>query len=341
MIPNFSLTDIERVKQQLAVSRKIVIVTHHKPDGDAMGASLALNDYLKSNRHNVSVIVPSDYPDFLKWLPGDDGVVNFEKSVSKAESLIADAEIIFVLDFNEPGRVENMEPALRKSGAFKIMIDHHLKPDSFCNLTFSYTEASSTCELVYRFVKAIDDGYKLTLAFSENIYVGIMTDTGSFRFSSTTGDVHRIIADLLDAGVKPHHIHEAVYDNFSFNRTRFLGYCLSEKLTVLNDFNTAYIAVSKKELDQYQHQTGDTEGIVNYALGIKGMRMAAFFSEQENMVKISFRSKGSFSVRELAAQHFSGGGHTNAAGGKSHLTLDQTITKFIDLLPFYKNDLTK
>lgn len=341
MIPNFSLNDIAKVTQALSLPRKIAIVTHYKPDGDAMGSSLALYDFLKNKGHDVVVVSPSDYPDFLKWMPGDEAVINFEFTPSKAQELLTNAELIFILDFNDERRVEKMEELLRATKGFKIMIDHHLHPTDFCDVTFSFSAASSTCELIYRFAKAIDNAYTPTLAFAENIYTGIMTDTGSFRFSSTTGDVHNIIADLLNAGVIPNKIHEAIYDNFSANRTHFLGFCLKDKLTVLEDYNVAYIVVSKKELYQYKHQTGDTEGIVNYALGIKGMRMAAFFCEHENIIKISFRSKDDFSVRELAALHFSGGGHQNAAGGKSLISLDETITKFLALLPFYKAELTK
>ncbi|MEO8149711.1 MAG: DHH family phosphoesterase, partial [Bacteroidia bacterium] len=333
MIPVFNANDLATIKQQLSSPRKIAIVTHYKPDGDAMGSSLALYDFLKNLQHDVMVVAPSDYPDFLRWMPGDETVINYEFNPAQAEKVLSNAEIIFMLDFNDERRVEKMEAVLRATKAFKIMIDHHLEPSGFCDITLSFAGASSTCELIYHFAKAIDTSYKLTLAFAENVYVGIMTDTGSFRFSSTSGDVHRIMADLLDAGVIPNKIHEAVYDNFSANRTHFLGFCLKDKLTVLNDYNVAYIVVSKKELYQYKHQTGDTEGIVNYALGIKGMRMAAFLCEHENMIKISFRSKGEFSVKELAAQHFSGGGHQNAAGGKSLIPLDETISKFLALLP--------
>lgn len=341
MIPDFDSKDIAQVQHELSTPRKIAIVTHYKPDGDALGSSLALYDFLKIKGHDVVVVSPSDYPDFLKWMPGNDTIVNFEFSPAKAQELLNDAELIFMLDFNDERRVEKMEDVLRATKAFKIMIDHHLHPTDFCDVTFSFAAASSTCELIYRFAKAIDAKFNPSLPFAESIYTGIMTDTGSFRFSSTTGDVHNIIADLLNAGVIPNKIHEAIYDNFSANRTHFLGFCLKDKLVVLEELNVAYIVVSKKELYQYKHQTGDTEGIVNYALGIKGMRMAAFFCEHENIIKISFRSKDDFSVRELAAEHFSGGGHQNAAGGKSLISLDETIAKFLALLPFYKEKLTK
>jgi len=341
MLPNFDVNHLELIRQKLSKPCQIAIVTHYKPDGDAMGSSLALSEFLSTGNHKVSVVAPSDYPEFLKWLPGDNAVINFEFQPAIAEQILHNAEIIFILDFNDERRVEKMEQVLRAATkGFKIMIDHHLQPTAFCDITFSFPAASSTCELVYRFAKALDENYKPTLAFAENIYTGIMTDTGSFRFSSTTGDVHNIIADLLNAGAIPNKIHEAVYDNYSLNRTRFLGYCIKDKLVVLPEYNVAYIAVAKNELNEYEHQAGDTEGIVNYALGIKGMRMAAFFSESENIIKISFRSKGDFSVKELSATHFSGGGHQNAAGGKSLLTLDETIAKFIALLPFYKNALT-
>lgn len=339
MIPHFNEREIDGLRQQLSKPNNIAIVMHYKPDGDAMGSALALYDFLLGYGHNAKVVAPSKYPEFLFWLPGNNNVINFETDKTQAETCLLNADIIFVLDFNDAARVEAMQDALLQSDAIKVMIDHHLQPTDFCDVAFSFHEASSTCELVYRFMYAMYADYKLTLEAAQNIYTGILTDTGSFKFSSTTGDVHRIIAHLIDVGVIPNEIHEYIYDNFSESRTRFLGYCLQEKLVVVARYNVAYIGITKDALKHFNHETGDTEGIVNYALGIKGMRMAAFFTEQDNGVKISFRSKGSFSVKALAAAHFNGGGHQNAAGGKSTENLDQTIAKFLALLPFYENQL--
>ena len=339
MIPHFNEREINGLRLQLSKPNNISIVMHYKPDGDAMGSALALYDFFLAYGHHVTVVAPSLYPEFLFWLPGNEIVLNFETHQAEAENCLLHADLIFVLDFNDATRVEGMQHALLQSDAIKVMIDHHLQPTDFCDVTFSFNEASSTCELVYRFMFAMYADYKLSLAAAQNIYTGILTDTGSFKFSSTTGDVHRIIAHLIDTGVVPNEIHEKIYDNFSESRTRFLGYCLEQKLVVLQPYNIAYIAVTSAELKLFKHETGDTEGIVNYALGIKGMRMAAFFTEQDNGVKISFRSKGTFSVKALAAAHFNGGGHLNAAGGKSTENLEQTITKFIALLPFYENQL--
>lgn len=340
MIPDFDAESISDIKQRLARRAKITIVMHYKPDGDAMGAALALHDFLKTLGHQSKVISPSDYPDFLKWMPGEKEIINYETQATEAQMCLQEAEVIFILDFNDARRVEKMEAALTSSPAFKILIDHHLEPTAFCDVSFSFTEASSTCELIFHFAKAIKPGYEPSLHFAETIYAGIMTDTGSFRYSSTTGDVHRIVAHLLDAGVVPDKIHELIYDSFSANRTHLLGFCLLQKLKVLAEYNVAFISISRKELYQYQYETGDTEGIVNFALGIKNIRMAAFIAEHENVIKLSFRSKGSFSVKEIASKHFNGGGHRNAAGGKSFTSLDDTVTKFLALLPFYKSELT-
>ena len=339
MIPNFNPESISAIKKLLESPRKVVITTHYKPDGDAMGSSLALWHYLTNNGHQATIISPSDWPDFLSWMPGCDQVVNFEHHFSRSKQLTGDAEIIFCLDFNAVSRVEKYGEYVQKSDAVKILIDHHLDPEYFCNHTFSFPESCATCELVYYFILALNDNTAITQSVAECLYTGIMTDTGSFRFSSMTADTHHLVGNLMKAGASNFYIHEAIYDNFSLDRTRFLGHCIKEKLIVLPDYKTAYIAVSKEELKAFNHKSGDTEGIVNYALGIKGVRMAAFFCERDHLIKISFRSKDDFSVKELASAHFSGGGHRNAAGGRSHDPLDKTVQRFLELLPGLKNEL--
>jgi phosphoesterase RecJ-like protein len=341
MIPNFEPAAISEITALLSSSKKIVIIPHAKPDGDAMGSSLGLYNFLIQKNHEVKVVSPTDYPDFLAWMKGNDKVIIHNNKSTLAKDALKDAEIIFCLDFNSANRVEKLEEDLIQSKAKKIMIDHHLSPAAFCDYTFSFSDSCATSELIYYFILRLDGKKYINKAIGECLYAGIMTDTGSFRFSSMTADTHRVIAALIEAGVDNSKIHELIFDNFSADRMHFLGLCLKDKLVVIPEFNTAYISVHKEELNKYNHLTGDTEGIVNYGLGIKGIRMAAFFAEREDLIKISFRSQGDFSVREIAAEHFEGGGHKNAAGGKSKASLEETIKKFISLLPLYKDQLTK
>lgn len=339
MIPVFEKSSIESLGKLLSTPQNIVVTTHYKPDGDAMGSSLALYNYLKSKGHHVTVITPSDYPDFLYWMPGNEEVVNFEHNYGKAKQITSEASLIFCLDFNTASRTEKYAEYILKSDAKKVLIDHHLDPEYFCEYTFSFPAACATCELVYHFIVALDNVSFISKEIAECLYTGIMTDTGSFRFASMTADTHEIIAQLMRAGASNFDIHEKVYDNFSLDRTKFLGYCIKDRLVVLPEYKTAYISVTKEDLKTYNHRSGDTEGIVNYALGIKGIRFAAFFCERDNLIKISFRSKDEFSVKELAQSHFSGGGHRNAAGGRSNISLESTVNKFLELLPSYKEQL--
>jgi len=335
MIPDFNLADIDLLKAFLDRPRKLVVTTHHRPDGDAMGSSLALGAFLERKGHQVSVVTPSDYPDFLLWMPGQHMVTSFDQEPNKCLDAIRDAEGLFCLDFNTPSRTEKLANAITQCAALKVMVDHHLDPAPFCDITFSFNKSCATSELVFHLIDKLDSVDSINSAMATCLYTGIMTDTGSFRFSSMTADTHSIIAKLIQCGASNHEIHEQIYDNFSIDRTRFLGFCINEKLHVLPEYRTAYIAISHSELDQFNHQAGDTEGIVNFALGIKGIRLAAFFCERDGMIKISFRSKGDFSVKELSSMYFSGGGHTNAAGGKSHDSLEDTVKRFVEILPNY------
>ncbi len=335
----FPSTEIDKVIRLLSSPCEIVITTHHRPDGDAMGSSLGLYNYLIKKGHKVQVITPSEYPDFLFWLPGNNKVLNYENSQIESEKLIQQADIIFCLDFNWIKRVEEMESSLRNSTSKKILIDHHLDPEKSFDIIFSYSEACSTCELIYDFIIALNDLNFIDKSIAECLYCGIMTDTNSFRFSSMKAQTHRIIANLIDFGAENYKIHELVYDNSSESKNRLLGYALFKKLVVINEFNTAYIFLTEKELIEFGFKSGDTEGIVNYALGMKGIRLAAFFSEREGIVKISFRSKNDFSVKELSSKYFGGGGHKNASGGYSTESLDETVKKFLKILPSYKEQL--
>jgi phosphoesterase RecJ-like protein len=337
----FNEEHLSEIKALLSEPKRICIVPHHKPDGDALGASLALYQLLTRLDHKAQVVSPSDFPDFLQWMPGSTEVIDFLKNKNAASEALLNAELIFCLDFNEVSRTEKLKDLLLQSSAKKILIDHHLSPQLFCDFTFSFPEACATCELVYHFI--VKTGFKqwINSKVAECLYAGIMTDSGSFRFPSMKADTHRVIAELMEAGALNYRIHENVYDNFSLERTRFLGYCLSTKLVVLPEYRTAYFHVTKEELKRFHHQNGDTEGIVNYGLSIKGIVLSAFFCEKDDIVKISFRSKDLFSVKDLASKHFNGGGHLNAAGGRSTLSLNETVKQFESLLPLYKDELLR
>ena len=335
----FPSKELQEVKDILSAPQKIVITTHHRPDGDAMGSSLALYNYLLLKGHDVTVITPSEYPEFLEWIPGNANVMVYGKDENVAKKRVEEATIIFCLDFNWMSRIEELEQPVRLSKSVKVLIDHHLDPEKAFDHVFSYSDASSTCELIYEFIVALGDRKIINKEIAECIYTGIMTDTNSFRYASMKSDTHRIIADLIDAGAENFKIHENVYDTSLENRLRLLGYALKEKLQVLPEFNTAFIALSQPELDMFNFKPGDSEGIVNYALSIKGIRLAAFFTEREGEIKISFRSKGDFSVKDMSSKYFQGGGHKNASGGKSDESLEATVQKFLSILPEYKSQL--
>ena len=340
MIPVFDPAALSAVKELITNAQQITITTHHKPDGDALGASLALCNYLKAAGKNVKVVVPSEYPDFLAWMKGSKEVIDFVRLPHAAIDQLNKSDLIFCLDFNDPRRVEKMQTALMQTTAQKILIDHHLHPVEFCNYTFSFTQACATAEILYYFILALDGEDKIDRDVAECLYAGIMTDSGNFRFASVTPETFKAAAALIAKGARHFKINEWVYDSFSLMRLKFLGMCLKDKLTVVSEFNTAYFAITKAEQEAYQHKTGDMEDVVNYALSIKGIRMAALFSEGEGIIKISFRSKDLFSVKELSEKYFEGGGHLNAAGGKSKLSLSDTVIKFREVLTHYKEELT-
>jgi len=334
--------EIFKIKELLSKPRKIVIVSHKNPDGDAIGSSLGLYLYLIKHNHQVDVIMPNDYPDFLKWMPKENIIINYEANVKNSNAIIDNADVIFTLDFNDLHRSGDMESVLLKANAVKIMIDHHQQPDSYPTYMYSDVDICSTSQMIYHFIDMLDDVELIDKNIGSCLYAGIMTDTGSFRFSSTTSTTHKVIADLIDKGVDNSHIHNLVYDTNSYGRLQLLG-CALNNLKVIPKLKTAYITLSQKELNKYNFKKGDTEGVVNYGLSLKGIVFAAIFIEhkQEGIVKMSLRSKGDFNVNEFARAHFNGGGHNNAAGGRSHTSLNKTVEKFISILPSYKKDLKK
>jgi phosphoesterase RecJ-like protein len=334
------LKGFEELKRFLESSKNIVIVGHRNPDGDAMGSTLALKHYLGKKGHDCTVVVPNDYPDFLHWLPGSETTFRFDWQNSQSQRAVNNSDIIFLLDFNALHRVgSDMQNALEKYPNDFAMIDHHQQPD---DVKYMYSDVTicSTCQMVYQFIEMNNDLDLIDVDVATCLYTGIMTDTGSFRFRSTTSDTHRIIADLIDKGAENDRIHNNVYDANSYNRLLLLGQALSN-LQILPSYKTAFITLSDEEKKRFDFQKGDTEGVVNYALSLKGIIFAAIFIEdkEQNIIKISFRSKGNFSVNQFSRNHFSGGGHDNAAGGKSDESMEKTITNFTRLLSEYQSDL--
>ena len=332
--------EISKVKELLKPSKKIVIVPHKGPDGDAMGSTLALKILLEEQGHFVHLIAPNDYPDFLKWMPYQEEVLIYDKEPQKCDPIIAEAEVIFTLDFNHLSRAGEMYEPLQAAKAKFIMIDHHQQPDDYAEITYSDVTMCSTCQMVYHFIVNIGLKEKITPQIATCLYTGIMTDTGSFRYRSTTSLTHRVIADLIDKGADNTTIHENVFDTSSYGQLQLLG-CALQNLRVVEGLRTAYITLTQEELDRHNFKKGDTEGFVNYGLSLQGIVFAAIFieNEAEKIVKISLRSKGTFSVNDFARRYFSGGGHINAAGGKSDLSLQETVDKFISILPNYKTSL--
>ncbi len=330
------------IKDLITSSRKIAITSHHNPDGDAVGSALALAGLLRKAGKDAVALVPNDYAAFLKWIPGNDLLLIFQDQEKKAKDFITNADLIFCLDYNALNRTGKMEDELRKSTAKKILIDHHLEPViSEFDFHLSIIEVSSTSELVYRFIEGCGWLDLVDQDIATGLFVGIMTDTGSFSFACNYPGTFEISAALLGRGINAEAIHRQVYDTYSENRLRLLGYCLSDKLTILPEFSTAFIALSKAELDRFQHQVGDTEGIVNYALSIGNIKLAVLLTERKDRIRLSFRSKGDLSVNRIANEHFNGGGHRNAAGGDSYVSLEETIIKLKDVLAQYREDIDR
>ncbi len=328
----------EAIIEVLSTPKNIVITTHFKPDGDALGSSLGLRFALEKMGHQVSVIVPSDYPPFLHWLPGNKQVIVGPEHPRNSSKLIRDADVVFCLDFNQLSRINDLGEKIEESQAIKVLIDHHLEPSDFADFDFVNTAASSTCELVWDFLEIIQQIKLVDKEIATCLYTGIVTDTGSFRFSSTSPKLHRLVANLLELGVVPNVIHEAIYDESTFTRLQLLGYVLANCLVHLPEYRTAYIAISKDILAKFNIETGDSEGFVNYALSISGVKFACLIIDRGSIRKLSFRSKGTIASNKFASQFFGGGGHLNASGGASNTSFEDTIALFLKELPgFYKS----
>lgn len=332
--------DLAKVIDLLSTPQSIVLVPHKNPDGDAIGSTLALHKYLLKKGHNSCVISPNEYPHFLKWMPGQEEVLVYNAFAKAAQEKIKQANLIFTLDFNHLSRIGDMQKELETATAQFVMIDHHQEPSDYAVVTYSDTTMSSTCEMVYHFIDMLGDTAAIDADMATCLYTGIMTDTGSFRFPSTTQITHKVISSLIEKGAKNADIHQAIYDTNSYTKLQLLGVALNN-LKVLPEYKTAYITLSQKELDDHKFQKGDTEGFVNYGLSLEGIIFAVIFIENraDGIIKISLRSKGTFSVNEFSRVHYSGGGHTNAAGGRSLLPMKKTVAQFIDTLATYKDVL--
>jgi phosphoesterase RecJ-like protein len=309
-------------------SGNIVITTHHKPDGDAMGSSLGLYNYLRANDISSRVITPSNYADFLHWLPGNDEVLIYEGNETKADALIDKATLIYCLDYNALSRSGSMQNSLSDASATMVLIDHHQNPEEFDNERFVEIGGSSTCELIYQYIDEYLEPSSLDKDTATCLFTGLVTDTGSFRFGSTTSKTLSVAANLMDLGVKPYEIHKQLFDNNRLIRLQFLGYFLANKIELIADGKVALAHLNTAELEKYDVITGDTEGFVNYGLSIGGVQLSALIIDRGSLVKMSFRSKDTFKCNEFAAKYFNGGGHINAAGGASKLSLEETLEKF-------------
>ena len=331
MIKNiFNETDVERLKATIRDNNFFVLTCHAGPDGDALGSTLGMAHYLKALGKEAVVVAPDAYPDFLAWMPDSQEIVRFDKARDKAELMIAAADVIFAMDYNALSRVDDMGALIGKSKAVKVLIDHHLQPDSFCDLSFSYSHLSSTCEVVFRLVLAMDGYDVLTKAACECIYAGMMTDTGCFSYGPCTQEVYVIISMLMQKEINKDRIYNKVFNNYSEGRLRLMGYVLYEKMRVFPEQHAALITLSREEMARFNFVKGDTEGLVNIPLQMKGIYFSVFLREdtEKDLIRVSLRSQGTFPCNKFSAQYFNGGGHLNASGGQHHGTLDEAIAVF-------------
>ena len=329
---------IERLREMLArPGQRIVIVSHTNPDGDAVGSSLAWAEVLRTMGHAVTCVVPNKFPYFLDWMPGIDEIVVFKTDTEgRAARAIAEADMIFCLDFNAVSRLEILSDTIEaNTTARRVLIDHHLSPDEGFDLMFSHPDSSSTCFLVYSIVEAMCGTGAITRRMAESLYVGMMTDTGNFSFSSLTSDLFRAVAVLIDKGVNVPYVNSSVYNNFSEGRMRLLGYMLNDKMVTDYEFGVAYVSLTEEEMRRFDFIQGDSEGFVNYPLSIRGIRMSAMFIQTKHSIRVSLRSRGEVDVNVFARRYFDGGGHRNAAGGKSYVPMNETLENFRKYLREY------
>ena len=334
------MENIESLKSLLNPSKQIVIVLHQRPDADAMGTGLGLARLLNKLKHQVKVLAPTAHPAFLNWLPrAEEVIICSERRQAEIFALLNKAEIIFCVDFPTLNRLHEMEPVVRNATATKVVIDHHPTTENFGDLIFRDVQAAATAEFLYEIIEALDAQSLVDQEIAECLYAGIMTDTGSFRNSNTTAKTHSITANLIRHGVDVAKVSRLLYENNSLRKLEFLGFALRHRFVVMKEYNAAYFYIREEDYQQYRLQTGDTEGLVNYALSVQGVVLAAVIKEKKNIVRLSFRSSGEIPVNLWAREYFEGGGHKNASGGISHATLEETITHFEHLVKANHNDL--
>lgn len=332
---------LDEIYPLLKEPRNMVITFHQKPDADAMGSGLGMYNFLIQFGHDVTVISPTNWPAFLSWMPGAKKVIDFEMQNEKAVNVLKEAEWLFCLDFNVLSRTKNMEPVIESLNCTKILIDHHQQPQTaFFDYGLSDTNKSSTAEMVFDFIINSGNADKINTEVAECLYAGVMTDTGSFRFNSTSANVHKMVAHLKESGLNHSQIHENLFDNFLEGRFRFFGNTLLNRMEIFYEYNTALIVIPQKDLIKFNVKTGDTEGLVNFPLSIKGIKLAAVIIDRGDERKSSFRSKGGFDVNTFARKYFNGGGHFNAAGGKNKESLEEVIAKFKQAIKENKEQLT-
>ena len=337
----FTDKEISEINHLLVPENNIVIVTHYNPDGDAIGSSLGLKHYLKTKGIDAIVITPNDFPKFLKWMPEAKKILIADYKRKMAGEAIYNADVIFCLDFNSPSRIGILGDWVTKSRAKKVLIDHHQMPEQF-DYVYSDTTVPATCQMVYHFIQANNDEKLVNLDIAQCLYTGIMTDTGGFRFRSTSATTHRIVADLIEKGADPAVITSNTWDTNTISRLHLLSLVLS-RIELTKEGKVAILWLKRSELKEYGFEKGDTEGFVNYGLSVENFIFSVIFIEDthHNFIKISLRSKGDFDVNEFSRKHFNGGGHMNAAGGRSDLNMEETIAYLQSLLPAYKEQLEK
>ncbi|HPE87375.1 MAG: bifunctional oligoribonuclease/PAP phosphatase NrnA [Bacteroidia bacterium] len=330
----------DNFRKILIQSQKITLITHLNPDGDAIGSLTAMGLFLEATGKIVTMITPNDFPAFLKWMPASDQIINAEKKFQQAHDALMDSDVVVYLDFNANHRAGNFSASLEAFPKLKVLMDHHPEPEDIFDLAFSEPSASSASEIVYDILTLLNEpDMPLSKAVASSLYTGIMTDTGSFNYACKDPDLYPKIGKLVEFGANPEIIHTLVYNTNTENRTRFLGFALLNRLVVLKEYKTAYIYLTKYDLRRFHYRVGDTEGFVNYTLSLKGINLGVLFTERVGHIKLSLRSNGDFSVNDFARNHFTGGGHKNAAGAESKMDLNDTIQMFRDLLPIYTSQL--
>lgn len=329
------MNKIEILRKKISQAQQIVISSHVGPDGDAIGSSLGLWHYLQTLGKKAYIIVPNEFPNFLKWLPNSADIIVFDAEEEKAKELTANADLMFCLDYNEPHRTAQYSETLSQAKAYKVLIDHHIGNPTWQDLNLSVVGASSTCELVYHTIVKLAGAEVIDKNMAQSLYTGLLTDTGNFQYQATTAEVHRIAGHLIEKGVQPNIIHDHINNSYDENRLKFFGFCISKKMNIIAEKEVAYVMVSSNEMKKYNIGVGGTEGLVNEPMKISNIKVSILCKQDQGKIKMSFRSKGDIDVSKFASTYFEGGGHKNASGGVSYLTMEETKKKLELLIPSY------